>query len=238
MRSSFSRKRVQLLIAALGVVLGSVVLSSSAAGSGRGTGPITVNPGQAAAVLKSMGISIPAQSCLARPFDADCPYVSKIVIQPPVVTSDPSAWVPFGPNPIAGSTPPGSASPLHQRAFSARVPNRSHEYNGTGCWAHATTPTVTSTASSTAQNVCNESGVTDQETWGQISRFQNNTWTTMNDCYTNSPTDGWQSCTSTYDCYHPTVAYRYAGFANAYAVIYGVGYYGSNQSATYYSTCS
>jgi hypothetical protein len=76
-----------------------------------------------------------------------------------------------------------------------------------------------------------------QETWGMTSRWQDNRWATMADCYTNSPVNSLQQCTSTYDCLHPTVAYRYIGFVQAYADIAGVGYFGSGQSNTWYGYC-
>jgi len=237
---SFRSGRLLVALAAAAVAV--IAVSGAGAEPRHATAPpsaageLTVAPQDALGVLNAMGISVPAQSCLANVSAAGCPPVTKIIIHPPVNTP---GWVSFGPPPPAGTAPPSGiqASGETRSVQSIRSPKHAAEYDGTGCWTTATTPNVYSTASSTAQNVCNESGVSDQETWGQISRWQNNAWATMNDCYTNAPTDGWQSCTSTFDCYHPTVAYRYVGFANAYSVIYGVGYFGSHQSDTDYSVC-
>jgi hypothetical protein len=159
--------------------------------------------------------------------------VSKVVIQPPD-TSQSGNPVQYAPGLPSGSGSGGNGT--GSNGVTSGVA-RTHAYTDTGCEVSATTPNVYTIAYTVAQNVCNQPGVTDQETWGSLNRWQDNTWEAMADCYTNAPTDGWQSCTSSFDCYHPTVAYRYIGYANAYAVEFGVGYFGSAQSATEYSDC-
>jgi hypothetical protein len=215
-------KRLRLTAWLAGAVALLIVVPVAAGG---GSGPITVAPDDALAVLQSRGIAVPAQSCLAKPHRPGCPPVSEVVIQPQAVGGGDVQYVPSDAAPTSGAAQEKVNGVMRAYAYAS------------GCYFNVTTPVVYYTASSTAKNMCSQIGVTDQETWGQVSRWQNGSWATMADCYRNSPLDGLQQCTSTYDCLHPTETFKYTGFVNAYAVVGGVGYFGSGQSGTTTSYC-
>jgi hypothetical protein len=187
-----------------------------------------VSADDALSVIEGMGHHVPTQSCLAQPRRRGCPKVSRVVIQ---VGVPGTAQTDYGPP--ATSPPPTltqGAAPVAPSAAS----------NANVCAVTASTPHVYSTASTTAQNVCQPGyPVTDMELWGNIMRWSSSDgrWYTLNDCYTQRHSDGWQSCTASFDCYHPNTELEYRGEGDGYVVIGGTGYFGTHDSASEWAYC-
>jgi hypothetical protein len=79
---SASLAAIAVLVIATPVAVGGLSATGSPPGLPTNDATVTVDPANAAQVLQSMGVTVPAQSCLAQPKPPSCPTVSKIVIQP------------------------------------------------------------------------------------------------------------------------------------------------------------
>jgi len=168
---------------------------------------------QAQAQLANLGIHIPPQSCLAQPTRPDCPPVSVVVIS---MQREPGA----------------DSSEYGPTASPARSGPQPEYGEADACALFASDPGVYTTAQSTLQNTCRSGvGVSHMELWGNLLRWNetDGRWYTLNNCYKSKSGSGTQSCTSVYDCYHPSTLRLYMGEAQGY-VVNGVGYFGVDDS--------
>ena len=83
-------------------------------------------------------------------------------------------------------------------------------------------------------------GVTFMELWGDVTRYNaaDGRWYTLNNCHKSGlPLNLYQSCSASFDCYHPTTRRKYRNSASGYSVVKGVGYFGTHNSATVEQIC-
>jgi hypothetical protein len=208
------------------LLLGAAALVAAAfggaalAGSDEGPpGSIAVATDHAAAVLAQMRVNVPAQSCLAQPKRPGCPTVDHVVITPSA--SDANATV-YGP-PVAH----GLSQNAGQRR---RLQTTQVTY---ACAVNASDPFVYDVAKTTGKNTCISGvGVTHMELWTDILRWSptDQRWYSLNECFTSRAGSGTISCTTSFNCNHPNTLRDYRGSAQGYAVLNGVGYFGTDYS--------
>jgi len=76
--------------------------------------------------------------------------------------------------------------------------------------------------------------------WGDLLRWNasDGRWYTLDNCYRGPfPGATMQECVANYDCYHPTALRRYRGATSGYAVVRGIGYFGTDYSPTEEDYC-
>jgi hypothetical protein len=220
--------RLVVLAAASLVLLGGGI--ASAGPPPTPPGATVVSADQGAATARSMGISVPAQSCLGNPRHDGCPAFDWVVIQPPSADQATGA-----------------------RGYGPLVTSRARRFVSTGrayrpqaaltdqCAVIAHDPALYTTVTGYFENQClNYYGISDLELWGDITRWNatDQRWYTLNECYTQRHSSPWyQTCRTSYDCYHPYTLRKYRNVAQGFVIINGTGYLGVDYSNTKTDYC-
>lgn len=184
-------------------------------------GSVAVATDHAAAVLSQMGITVPAQSCLAQPKRPGCPAVDHVVITPSASDANPTVYGPAA----AGGFSQNENTGLRRRLQTAQA--------SYACAVNASDPFVYDVAKTTGKNYCISGvGVSEMELWTDILRWSptDQRWYSLNECFTSRAGSGTISCTTSFNCNHPNTLRDYRGSAQGYAVLNGVGYFGTDYS--------
>jgi hypothetical protein len=212
-----TKKLFWSLAALVAVAFGGTALAGSNEGP---PGSVVVATDHAAAVLGQMGITVPTRSCLAQPKRPGCPAVDHVVITPSASDANPTV---YGPAASGGFSQEGAG--LRRRLQTTQVTY--------ACAVNASDPFVYDVAKTTGKNYCISGvGVQSMELWTDILRWNgaDGRWYSLNECYTSKVGSGTISCTTSFNCYHPNTLRSYMGSASGYAVIKGVGYFGTDRS--------
>lgn len=218
---------VVLAVASLVLVGGSI---ASAGPPPTPPAATVVSADQGASTARSMGMSVPAQSCLGNPHREGCPPFDRVVIQAPSTNQAGGA---SGYGPIVASGTRRLAATGQTRRPEAALTDQ--------CAVIAHDPAIFTAVTGYFENQClNYYGISDLELWGDITRWNatDQRWYTLNECYTQRHSSPWyQSCRVAFDCYHPNTLRKYRNVAQGFVIINGIGYLGTDYSNTKTDYC-
>lgn len=235
------------------VVAGAIgVASTAAAGPKSAFGKlapgdqVAVTPSQVPALLGTLGLDAPADSCIGNPALPKCPKVSEVIVQVPSTWASGNAGLPASQiaGGIAGSASPTTAgTPYGPSAAPARSTSSARKAMAFNCYVHGGDPIDVYYSGyphvhiqGLAENECGS--VTYQEVTGDVQRLVSGSWQGVASCFSYANGAGYISCVSDYPCpFNLTVSY-WRNQALGYSIYQGVGYTGSNTSQAWGYSCS
>lgn len=229
----------------------SLALAGGTSGAASDASPgttVVVPPSEVHTILANAGIDVPTDTCVGDPAMAGCPPVSEVVVQLPTAWDSESASPSLSPTttsatdygPAVGSSSSGGAATSASAVSTTAA--------GDLCYVHADSPGFGGYAgywyvNGEGINTCTDSPpyyVFKQEVFSTVQRYEGSStgWVGYNTCDKVYDGPGTISCTAAYVCASVGYSHPWRNQALGYADINGVGYTGTNTSATYNYYCS